>query len=1002
MPSNGRPDVFAALRTPFALRGYQQRALNVVARLTAPPQAQRQLHFVAPPGAGKTILGLELIRRYGQPALVLAPNTAIQRQWLDKARLFIPPDSNLEPALVVGDRMTEPPPAILALTYQSLTVASREGELLDSLALALWGQEAGDPSRPTALGAANPAAFRAERLRYRQRVRARLLDDTTFDATTLLHPSAQALARAIVERGTAIVILDECHHLTGTWAILIGALIRRLEGALVVGLTATPPVDRTDRERSRYLDLVGEIDFEMLTPAVVRDGALAPYQDLAYFTTPTPDELRFVASQHAHWIAILTELNADGALDRWVQQRLATPTDDAGQGIAWDAFAQRRPAIALSLARWALARAGTLPEGVRLTNEMIEPLEDEDRLRVLGDFALRHLKLSADPADAQRLARLRAAGRSLGYLLTESGFRRTTAPVDRLLALSRAKAEAVLTILGAEWEALGERLRAVVITDFERSSATLLRQLEGVLDPDAEGAQGVMRLLATSPLEEELRPVLVTGQTLLCDDRIVEPFMAAARAWFATHRLDVTLRDEAIPEASLHRIHGSGPDWTTGNYVAMVTSLLAVGVTRCLVGTRALLGEGWDSLVLNTFIDLTYATTFAAVNQLRGRAIRLDPTWPEKVANNWDVVCVAPGFEKGMVDYERFVRKHDHYLALSDDGVIEAGVGHVHPLLHRVSGEALAAERDEINAEMLARAKNRPEAARRWAVGSGYEDRLLPALDLRLAAPDRVPRVALHGVPRGEVLRPLAGLGVATAATLALTPVVVTLLAGLIRSATEAWLGGGWEIGPLRLGVAVVWLVLAATVIARSALLLLRGLGQRFAAAPPDVAARAMGLAVLEAMQQAELLPATIAPEAIRVTQREEGMVRVWLDSADGDASLRFARAMAELLSPVTASARYIIPRYEIVLRGTPLEQLWGWLRWVTNRWVGEVAAWHPVPSELAARADRVRCFEEAWQRHVSPGEALFMQRAEGTARLRAARALPPPAQERRVKRIWR
>ena len=53
------------------------------------------------------------------------------------------------------------------------------------------------------------------------------------------------------------------------------------------------------------------------------------------------------------------------------------------------------------------------------------------------------------------------------------------------------------------------------------------------------------------------------------------------------------------------------------------------------IGTRALLGEGWDAPAVNVVIDLTAAATPTSVVQARGRALRLDPQWPGKVADNW-------------------------------------------------------------------------------------------------------------------------------------------------------------------------------------------------------------------------------------------------------------------------------------------------------------------------------------------------------------------------------
>ena len=51
-------------------------------------QGRRRTHIVAPPGSGKTLLGMEIVRRLGKRALVLVPNSAIQAQWLRTASAF--------------------------------------------------------------------------------------------------------------------------------------------------------------------------------------------------------------------------------------------------------------------------------------------------------------------------------------------------------------------------------------------------------------------------------------------------------------------------------------------------------------------------------------------------------------------------------------------------------------------------------------------------------------------------------------------------------------------------------------------------------------------------------------------------------------------------------------------------------------------------------------------------------------------------------------------------
>ena len=88
-------------------------------------------------------------------------------------------------------------------------------------------------------------------------------------------------------------------------------------------------------------------------------------------------------------------------------------------------------------------------------------------------------------------------------------------------------------------------------------------------------------------------------------------------------------------------------------------------------------------------VNLTAVTTSMSVNQLRGRSIRLDPDEPEKLADNWDVVCIAPEFAKGLDDYGRFIDRHKTIYGLTDDGAIEKGVGHVHAAFTELKPEGL-------------------------------------------------------------------------------------------------------------------------------------------------------------------------------------------------------------------------------------------------------------------------------------------------------------------------
>ena len=77
-----------------------------------------------------------------------------------------------------------------------------------------------------------------------------------------------------------------------------------------------------------------------------------------------------------------------------------------------------------------------------------------------------------------------------------------------------------------------------------------------------------------------------------------------------------------------------------------------------------------------------------SINQLRGRSFRLDDLWPEKVANNWDIVCLADEYEKGFDDYLRFQRKHKQLYGVGDDGAIEKGSAMFMPHLQKQNPRA--------------------------------------------------------------------------------------------------------------------------------------------------------------------------------------------------------------------------------------------------------------------------------------------------------------------------
>lgn len=67
---------FNNIKFKCTFRSYQQRILDSADLYLS----DGKINIVAAPGSGKTILGLELIRRLGNPCIILSPTTTIREE----------------------------------------------------------------------------------------------------------------------------------------------------------------------------------------------------------------------------------------------------------------------------------------------------------------------------------------------------------------------------------------------------------------------------------------------------------------------------------------------------------------------------------------------------------------------------------------------------------------------------------------------------------------------------------------------------------------------------------------------------------------------------------------------------------------------------------------------------------------------------------------------------------------------------------------------------------
>lgn len=989
------------------LRESQKRMLDAVAGLDTEP-----LHLVAPPGSGKTLIGLQLAMRRGSRALVLAPTTTIRAQWAATARsLASGVWGDERPAARPGEVSERPdtPGELTVLTYQMLSVLESSTPF-DALAEQAWCDElvAGGRSEQEAeawladLAESNRAAYRSGLRRRGRRLRREIVSADPAQLAAVLHPNVLVLIDRLVAHGVETIVLDECHHLLDHWAIVVHYLAGRIRQAglvpQLVGLTATLPSLEDQEEYENYTGLLGEVDYEVPTPAVVKEGNLAPYRDLAWFVAPSERELGFLHTHEAQLERLIADTlgAADGIafMEQWLCGDLALMSTDADAArratreleLALAESYARDPALAEAASRVLLETEPAHPLGPLLGAAADGRASTEQRIRLLARYALD--RILPFPERAALWHRTKTTLADFGYLLTDRGIRRGREPVDRVLATSEAKDLAVGDILRLELASdTGDRMSAVVILDFAVHGHGGGRAAERVGSAPA-GALRCFDALVADPALIALRPVLVTAKHLRIAARDAPILLPRLAEPLAAELAGAPIEVEELaehPGVLALGIPGAGPS----AIVRAVSALVTDGTCRLLVGTRGLLGEGWDCPAVNTLIDLSSVATSSATQQLRGRTLRLDPAWPEKVAHNWTVTAVidaAMGLD-GAHDAARLLRKQGRIwgLTLETPTAIVRGIDHTLTFEQRRGlGRLLEKDRrapgaTQLNAMTREALTSRAATRERWGIGEPYLGRATE--ELVVTAPNRRVRPFVSDFTIEAVL---AGLFTLVAA------VGAQAVGGLLRSGSAH---------PFTILVVIATIIVGLLVaLGPRGLRSLRLALRQFAL--PQTAYQGAALAIARTLHARGELPPIGADEI--VVRREAlgahvaARYEVEFTGGTRDEQRLVLDALGELFAPIGAP-RFLLEAGNVSFRWSGPAS---WLAARIARVFGHRSRFFAVPRALGRRRDDAQRFAQEWQRLVGDCVLHEINSPEKLALLtRARRATARPDAEARPSR---
>lgn len=561
-------------------RQYQQRVLDKSESF----MDDGKIHLVAAPGSGKTTLGIEFIRRFGNPTLILVPTVTIRQQWVDRIKQAFLSDANQAEQLISQD--LKRPKMITVATYQALHSAMNQ--------VVGYG----------------------------------LIEDTD-DTAQQEHFNFQDfdIRKTFEDKDLGTLCLDECHHLRNEWWKSLEIFRKSFPKIKMISLTATPPYEGEPALWERYISMCGEIDEEITVPELVKEGTLCPHQDYVYFAFPTMEERTQLDQFEKQKLNFLTKLSTDINFSNTIQSSPALSNQISDDELL--ANPKYLSAILIFLRSkelpfpqrfQELLAAKALPT---FTLEWFETLLNGIIFQVPNWFGF------TEEAFNQLKSDLKANGlieRNQVKLIRNK-------KQDVLLNQSLGKLNAVRDIFKAEYQSLGNNLRQLVLTDFIRKDFQV-----HLGDKNAQFTQLGVLSYFESIRREMIEQSWTVPVAVLTGSLVVIPTSAKEHLerLIPNSRLSYDVIGQLSQEDYLKvSISGSYHDLVTA-----LTQLFQDGYIQVIIGTKSLLGEGWDAPCVNSLILASFVGSFMLSNQMRGRAIRVWPDNPNKTSNIWHLVSI--------------------------------------------------------------------------------------------------------------------------------------------------------------------------------------------------------------------------------------------------------------------------------------------------------------------------------------------------------------------------
>ena len=464
----------------------------------------------------------------------------------------------------------------------------------------------------------------------------------------------EEIKKIIKKNNIHTIVLDEAHHLRNAWWKLLSQVFEELKNIKIISLTATPPYD-DEKNFEKYIGLCGEIDAQINIPELVGEKNLCPHQDFIYLNVPTKEQEKQINEYRVNSIKIIKWLNNNQSIIK-----------------------------AIATHKFIIDYKNNIDDIITNYNIFIIMLKFLNDRNIFVNQYIKDVNISYSPmkiCDYENLFKYLLYTNDKEFEIIESTLKELKSmllqvgaidngnidllynkEIEKELSQNIGKLNSINTIIEHEYNNLKEKLKLVVVTDFIKDDYS-------DFDDSEINQLGVMPIFRNITQNlKSLKICVLTGSTIIIPTDTVQIFMDICK--------NNNIKDENIV------VNEIGNDFKYSRIqlrnnsliVKIITELFKKSDISVLIGTVALIGEGWDAPFVNTLIMASSISSYVTSNQIRGRAIRIDKNNISKEANIWHLVCLEKcgnRYVKGK-DYEKIEKRFNAIegLALTENKLV--------------------------------------------------------------------------------------------------------------------------------------------------------------------------------------------------------------------------------------------------------------------------------------------------------------------------------------------